>query len=86
MVEQATAGKKNKYDRRARVKNKTGYLLVAAAGGEAVAAGLDVDGEDLQALVANPGRLLRDHLADRSPLHCPQSDGVMPCSEQDSKP
>jgi hypothetical protein len=43
-------------------QNNTAYLLVAASGGETETAGLDVDGEDLQALVANPARLLRNHL------------------------
>jgi hypothetical protein len=62
-------------------RRKQRYLLVAAAGGEAVAAGLDVDGEDLQSLVANPGRLLRNHLArqvDCTPLHSPETDAAMP--------
>jgi len=43
-------------------RKHTRYLLVTTTGGEAEAAGLDVNGEDLQPLMANPGWLLGNHL------------------------
>ena len=59
-------------------------LLVTTSRGEAEAAGLDVDGEDLQAVMANPAGLLRQHLRApevgkrRSPVRT--GDGRVPFS------
>ena len=58
--------------------------MVTTSRGEAEAARLDVDGEDLQAVMANPAGLLRQHLCApevgkrRSPIRT--GDGRMPFS------